>query len=136
MSKCEYRITWGPTYDEKSRICGDEASLKCVTCNTWFCGNHNLLSDCICCEEKVRCISCPKVCKNCSDRSTECAICHDVRPCNWNCEDCGRSNCGKCLEEFVGGECYGCGKLACCTRIKKKETLGYYCDTCYITHTE
>ena len=137
LPKCGYEITWDTGGEDFSRICEDRASLKCVTCETYFCSNHNLLSDCIECEKTNRCIDCPEMCKQCSDKSEECSICQSHRPCEFYCEDCLNSNCGKCLDEgWSGLECDGCGKLACCTPLEKIEKFKYYCNKCLIIHTE
>ena len=136
MPKCGYKITWERRFEVKSKICGDQASLRCATCKTYFCENHDILSDCNECGRKVRCVDCPEICKTCSDKSEVCAICEDFRVCEFYCEDCGGSNCGKCIDEYNGLECEGCGKLACCTPLEKGDSHHYYCQICHNTHTE
>ncbi len=135
MSKCGYRIDFAGG----SRICKDESEDRCFNCNTWFCENHKeLLSECKECEEKTRCIYCPEICKICSKESSNCAICHCYLPMREICEDCGKFNCGKCLEDLDGSKCDDCGKLGCCTTLKPTSDLRYfYCvEECYSSNTE
>ena len=133
MPTCGYEKTSGPDFDKRVEICGDQASLRCVTCKTYFCENHDILDDCKQCEDKVRCMHCPEICKTCNDKREVCWWCQELLFCEFSCEDCEAPYCGGCIEEW---KCESCGILACCSGWRGRFRHDNYCLECYNRHNE